>query len=202
MGQPDKNGCNGSPDDGVLPRDMPTSPGTVAAVTDSLAERLAVDLDGAFPDLVAALADDLHAGLRRLHPADAEDLTQEAFIRAYRALLAYDPARIRTLRLRGWVWTIALNLGRNHTRDRSRRPTPVMLHDVHGHHDPEPADDDAWDRRFAALSPRQRRAVVLRHVVGLSYDELAAALDRPVGTVKADVHRGLGRLRAIMEDER
>jgi RNA polymerase sigma-70 factor (ECF subfamily) len=43
--------------------------------------------------------------------------------------------------------------------------------------------------------------VVLRHVVGLPYDDIAAALDRPVGTVKADVHRGLGRLRTIISEE-
>jgi DNA-directed RNA polymerase specialized sigma24 family protein len=44
--------------------------------------------------------------------------------------------------------------------------------------------------------------VVLRHVVGLSYEELAAALGRREGTLKADVHRGLERLRTIMEEER
>ncbi len=44
-----------------------------------------------------------------------------------------------------------------------------------------------------------RAAVVLHHVVGLPYDEVAAALGRPVGTVKADAHRGLARLRARLE---
>jgi RNA polymerase sigma-70 factor (ECF subfamily) len=46
-----------------------------------------------------------------------------------------------------------------------------------------------------------RAAVVLRHVAGLSYREIAAALDRPVGTVKADVSRGLDRLRRQLEEE-
>ena len=139
--------------------------------------------------------------MRRLHGEDAEDLTQETFIRAYRALAGYDPDRIRSLRLSGWMWTIALNLGRNHVRDRARRPVPVAFVDRDGVEDPEPVDVAAWDRRLAALPAVQRRAVVLRHVAGLSYPEIAEATGRPEGTVKADVHRGLARLRRIIEEE-
>lgn len=166
-----------------------------------LCKQLARDLDGAFPAVVTAMQDQIFSGLRRLHPADAEDLTQEVFIRAYRALGEYEAARIRKLELRGWLWTIAMNLGRNHARDRARRPTPVELVDRFGALDPEPADSVAWNRRLASLTMNQRRAVVLRHVVGLSYAEIAEALDRPQGTVKADVHRGIERLRTIMEAE-
>lgn len=168
---------------------------------DDLCDRLADDLDSAFPDLVKALQDPLYSGLRRLHGTEAEDLAQETFIRAYRALQIYDAERVRSLRLRGWIWTIALNLGRNAARDRSRRPIPVELEDRHGAHDPEPADTAAWDRRLAALTPAQRRAVILRHVVGLSVTETALALDKPEGTVKADVHRGLAKLKSILEAE-
>ena len=125
---------------------------------DELCRRLAADLDAAFPDLVDALASDVYSGLRRLAGADeAQDLTQETFIRAYRALSQYEAERIRSLRLRGWVWTIALNLGRNHARDRARRPTPVELEDRFGVEDPEPADEAAWDRRLRSLPPIQRR---------------------------------------------
>lgn len=168
---------------------------------DELNARLAHDLDGAFPDLVTSMQDDLHSGLRRLHGTDAEDLAQETFIRAYRALSGYDAERIRSMRLRGWIWTIALNLGRNRVRDRDRRPRPVPLEDDHGITDPEPPDAAAWDRRLSRLTAVRRRAVVLRHVVGLDYEEIAAALGRPVGTVKSDVHRGLEHLRTIMEQE-
>jgi RNA polymerase sigma factor (sigma-70 family) len=168
---------------------------------DDLCDRLADDLDGAFPDLVRALQDPLYSGLRRLHGAEAEDLAQETFIRAYRALQGYEEERVRSLHLRGWIWTIALNLGRNAVRDRSRRPTPVELQDRHAARDPEPVDGAAWDRRLSALSPAQRRAVVLRHVVGLSVTETALALDKPEGTVKADVHRGLAKLKTVLEAE-
>ncbi len=171
-------------------------------VMDDLCLRLASDLDAAFPDLVDHLSTDVFSGLRRLTGADeAEDLTQETFIRAYRALSGYDADRIRELRLRGWVWTIALNLGRNHIRDRSRRPTPVELEDRFASEDPEPADAAAWDRRLAVLPIAQRRAVVLRHVVGLDYEEISEAMRRPETTVRSDVHRGLEKLRRVMETE-
>lgn len=176
-------------------------PSTVATVTDDLAARLARDLDAAFEDFVSAYRTPVYSGLRRLHPTEAEDLTQEAFIRAYRALSSYPPDRVRAIDLRPWLWTIALNLGRNHARDRARRPQPAELHDRHPAPHEEPTDSRAWDQRLAGLPPRQRKAVVLRHVVGLSYEELSVALERPVGTVKNDVHRGLSRLRTIIEEE-
>lgn len=168
---------------------------------DDLCAQLAKDPHGGFEKLVAALGDDVYSGLRRIHPADAEDLTQETFIRAHAALATYEPERIRDMALRGWIWTIALNLGRNLARDRERRPRPVELHDIHAINDPEPVDTQIWQERLSRLSLAQRRAVVLRHVVGLSYPELAMALDRPEGTVKADVSRGLSRLRTILEEE-
>ena len=168
---------------------------------DDLRLRLAEDLDGAFPQLVEGLQSELFSGLRSLAGGDAEDLAQETFIRAYRALSEYDADRVRNLSLRGWIWTIALNLGRNHLRDRARRPTVAgELFDV-GQHDPEPPDWMAWNARLQQLSLPIRKAVVLRHVVGLDYPEISSVMGRPVGTVKADVHRGLQRLRTIMEDE-
>jgi RNA polymerase sigma-70 factor (ECF subfamily) len=59
-----------------------------------------------------------------------------------------------------------------------------------------------WARLLMTLPPAYRSAVVLRHVDGLSYPELAAALDRPEGTVKAQVHRGLAMLRIALEAAR
>jgi RNA polymerase sigma-70 factor (ECF subfamily) len=46
-----------------------------------------------------------------------------------------------------------------------------------------------------------RRAVILRHVAGLSYDEIAEATGQPSGSVKSDVHRGIDKLRRVMENE-
>lgn len=175
-----------------------------------LLHRLGNDLDGTFPELVGRHQDGLYSGLLRLnrHRQDAEDLAQETFIRAYRALADYDRDRIEALALRGWLWTIALNLTRNRARARSRRAAETALTFDHG--DATPGPEDAamrhseaavWNDRLNRLSGPQRTAVVLRHVVGLSYAELATTVNRPVGTVKADVSRGLGRLRTVLEAE-
>jgi len=170
---------------------------------DDLIRALATDLDGAFPKVVEEMGTQLFWGLRRIcgDHQEAEDLTQETFIRAYRALDGYDPERIGSMNLRPWLWTIAMNLGRNHLRDRSRRPTYVEMTMERGVDDPEPVDGAMWDRRLAALSSHQRTAVVLRHVVGLGMSEISQITGRPEGTVKADVHRGLTRLRQTMEEE-
>jgi len=168
---------------------------------------LARDVDTAFPELVRARQHSVYSGVLRIvrNPHDAADITQDTFIRAYRALSGYDPQRIRELKLEGWLWTIAVNLCRN--RGRSRAPVPSEIPD---RADPRTGTEDealeragrlVWEDRLAALPAPQRTAVVLRHVVGLSYDEIASATSRPVGTTKTDVHRGIARLRKMLEAE-
>lgn len=170
---------------------------------DDLANSLATDLDATFPSVVELMGGKLFWGLRRIcgDHQEAEDLTQETFIRAYRALDGYEPERIKDMNLQPWLWTIAMNLGRNHLRDRSRRPTFVEMTTESGTDDPEPIDNAAWDRRLDTLSRPQRTAVVLRHVVGMGIEEISAITERPNGTVKNDIHRGLARLRQAMEEE-
>lgn len=171
--------------------------------------RLSRDLDGSFPgflvhhqDLVYGIA--LRSTKRQ---ADAEDLAQDAFIRAYRALADYDATRIRELRLRSWLAAIVSNLARNRAR---RKPPPsagldalpeATVIDIAAQPESVAERREAarlWATRLSALPPRYRRAVELRHVSGLSYPELAEALDRPLGTVKSDVHRGVKLLRDAM----
>jgi len=173
--------------------------------------RLADDLDEAFPEFLAHHQELVYGiALRSTkRPADAEDLAQEAFIRAYRAMLDYPPKRIRELRLRGWLAAMVSNLGRN----RARRKTVAAaclegVAEVRADEAPGPdrlverrESAEAWQARLDALPGRYRRAVELRHVSGLSYPELAEALDRPVGTVKSDVHRGVRLLREALMNE-
>lgn len=170
---------------------------------DDLVADLARNLDSAFPRLVEHMSPRLYWGLRRMtgDGHQAEDLSQEALIRAYKALSGYPPHRIRELRLEPWVWTIALNIGRNHLRDRSRRPTLVEETTDPAEYDLEPPDTEAWQRRLDSLPRTQREAVVLRHVLGLGIPEIAGITGRPEGTCKADIHRGLKKLREIMENE-
>ena len=169
---------------------------------DEIGNALATDLDGSFQTVVEHMGTRLYWGLRRMSGdhREAEDLTQETFIRAYKALGGYDRSRIRALKLEPWLWTIALNLGRNHVRNRARRPLCVEMKETPSF-DPEVVDGQAWDDRLGHLSQPQRKAVVLRHVVGLGIAEISVATGRPEGTVKADIHRGLERLRNVMEDE-
>ena len=169
---------------------------------ESLKKSLASDLDRAFPLVVTEFGAGLFWGLRRLcgDHQEAEDLTQEVFIRAYRALGDYDRKRILDMELKPWLWTIAMNLGRNHLRNKSRRPQYAGLPDIPGD-DPEVIDNAAWDRRFERLNSNQRNAVVMRHLAGLSIGEISSITGRPEGTTKADIHRGLNQLRRALEAE-
>ena len=179
------------------------SPGDV-----QLAAGLAADLDGSFEALVLAHQDRLFTIALRTSGDrhDAEELVQDAFVRAYRALEAWPAARIRDVRLRGWLTTILLNAGRNRARVR-RVPTTELVFDPGTEPAADPLarrdDRETWARLLAELSPAQRTAVVLRHVDGMSYAEIAEATGRPEGTVKAHVHRGLAALRtALLAAER
>ena len=136
---------------------------------------------------------------------DAEEVAQDTFLRAYRALVTYSPDRIRELKQKAWLHRIALNVVRN--RVRGVRPRLVELNGSEPDHTPGPeagallkADIDALAVRVAALPARYRDAVVMRHVQELSYEEAADALGQPVGTVKSNVHRGLKLLRGDEDD--
>ena len=176
---------------------------------DQLPRRLATDRDRAFPDLVRTLQDGVYSGVLQLtrNRHDAEDVTQETFVRVYRALDAYDEDRIRDLQLRPWVWTIALNLCRNRARSAERHPEAPLIED-HADVSTDPAtevvelvDLATWNHRLAVLSGPQRTAVVLHHVVGLPYAEIAESTGRTESTTRSDVRRGLARLRTLIEEE-
>jgi RNA polymerase sigma factor (sigma-70 family) len=160
------------------------------------------DRDLGFTMLVRKYQPGIYSGARRLthrHEA-AEEVAQDTFLRAYKALDRYDDATIRDLRLSGWLWTIALNLCRNRA-SRPIRETPGATESHLFTSDPPPIDSDAWHRRLARLSVAQRDAVVLRYVVDLPIADISAATGRPEGTVKTDISRGLERLREAVQRE-
>lgn len=172
-----------------------------------LVDLLAQDVDGAFEHVVRAYQDGLYRfGLRLSGSApDAEEIVQDAFVRAYRALLTYPPERILSLTVRPWLYRIALNVFHNRVRSRRIQTVPMEWDpgNPDGHAGPERLTLDAERRTEMAtllgnLPLRYRVPVVLRHVEDLSYAEIAAALDQPVGTVKANVHRGIQALREMM----
>jgi RNA polymerase sigma factor (sigma-70 family) len=175
-----------------------------------LTQSLARDLDGSFETLVRAHADRCYSiALRVLgNPHDAEEVAQDALVRAYRAMAGYPAERIRELRLRPWLATIVVNLCRNRTRRHAPATTPLApLVELGAEPAAATADeppnvaDRALERErlaalLATLPDRYRVPVVLRHVDDLSYAELSEVLGRPEGTLKAQVSRGLAMLRA------
>lgn len=175
---------------------------------------LASNLDGTFERLVLAYQGRLFAFALRLtgRREDAEEIAQDAFVRAYRALAAYPAERIACLALHAWLFQITVNVARNHRR---RPGINAISLDGDGHEPAflEPADDERTRpealaergeearmlaHELAALPERYRAAVALRHVEGLGYAELAQVLGQPVGTVKANVHRGVILLRKAL----
>jgi RNA polymerase sigma-70 factor (ECF subfamily) len=171
---------------------------------------LAVDLDGNFARLVEIYQDRLYAFALRLsgNPQDAEEVTIDALVRAYQALGRYENERIQALALRPWLYQITLNVFRN--RVRGQQLQLVSQHLTEETAALEVADDESgrpeavMERTelramlatlVAKLPERERVVVVLRHIQGFGYHEMAALLCQPVGTVKANVHRGIRRLR-------
>lgn len=183
----------------------------------ALVAHLAVDLDRAFPTLVESHAARLYTiAHRSLGVAgDAEEVAQDALVRAYRAMATYGPERIRTLRLGPWLATITINLARNRRRRiGDRRPAAPLEPLLQAGYEPRASEASApleiAQRREAreqladallTLPAAMRDAIVLRHVDGMSISDVAAALGRPEGTVKAQVHRGLALLRARLTTE-
>jgi len=176
--------------------------GRDASTDTEIKQVLVTNRDLGFTMLVRSYQPGIYSGARRLthRHEDAEEIAQDTFLRAYRALNGYNDDRIGDLRIRAWLWTIALNL----CRDRAGHPkneTGDVPESTHTATDETPIDALSWNRRLARLSVEQRTAVVLRHVADLPIAEIAAITGRPEGTVKADVSRGLDRLRDVLARE-
>jgi RNA polymerase sigma-70 factor (ECF subfamily) len=132
------------------------------------------------------------------HRQDAEDVSQEVFLRIFRSLRRWDSSRP----LKPWIIGITVNRCRTWLAQRARRPELAdYLQDVA----PAPPADDSAEllseirAALRELRPEYREAFILFHQQGQSYDVIAAALDRPVGTIKTWLHRArmeiLDRLR-------
>jgi RNA polymerase sigma factor (sigma-70 family) len=134
---------------------------------------------------------------------DAEDLTQDVFVRALRALPNYRPEGS----FRGWLHRITTNLFRDHLR-RARR---LRFEPLGDHTDRiitrEPTPADLVDNKVLSadvaaalrgMSPHFRSAVLLSDVHGMSYAEVAKELGINLGTVRSRLHRGRAQLRAAL----
>jgi RNA polymerase sigma-70 factor (ECF subfamily) len=135
-------------------------------------------------------------------PAQAEDLAQETFVKAFRNLAAFDPKR----RLSSWLFRIAHNTGIDALR--RRRPATVAF-DAEGAAEEAAAPEtgDPVERRalgralqsaLARLKPEQRTVVVLRYENGLSFEEIGQVLGIPEATARSHVHRARKELARFM----
>lgn len=138
---------------------------------------------------------------------DAEDLTQEVFIRVFRSLANYTPGTFE-----GWLHRITTNLFLDMARRRSRIRFEGLAETANDRLEGrEPSPAQAYDDRhfdadvqaaLDALSPEFRAAVVLCDIEGLSYEEIAATLGVKLGTVRSRIHRGRAQLRAALQHRR
>jgi RNA polymerase sigma factor (sigma-70 family) len=129
------------------------------------------------------------------HRQDAEDVAQEAFVRALRSIEGFDVTRP----LRPWLLEIAANRCRTALAHRARRPSATSQ-PIEDRPDPRAGLADVDDlageleRGLQALRPEYRLVFALYHEQNLSYEEIAAAISRPVGTVKTWLHRARAQL--------
>ncbi len=144
----------------------------------------------AYRELVERFQAEVFAICRRLlsHQHDAEDVTQEVFLRVFRSLKRWDSTRP----LRPWIVGIAINRCRTWIGQRDKLPELAdYLHETADHRPADDAAEVAREIRAAveALRPDYRDVFILFHEFGQSYDEIAAAVERPVGTIKTWLHR-------------
>jgi len=179
---------------------------------EELLSLLATDLDSHFRRLVETYQQRLYLFALRLtgHPADAEDIVQEAFLRAYHALKGFPGFKIRLVKLRQWLYAITLNVFRN----RKRRPehplvpldlsegSPLLEIADQAPGPEEEADRHEWQRELGkyltALPEIYRTAITLFYFENLSYTEIAELLNQPVGTVKGHISRAKRLLQKLL----
>ena len=139
---------------------------------------------------------------------DARDVTQETFLRAYRAL----PGFKGESKFSSWLYRIALNLCRDWMRRERRAPVVsapegIDLVELAGEAGAEPIDElverrrlgEAVERAMRVLSEDQRTAVVLKEYEGLTFQEIADLVGCPLSTVKTRLYQGLTVLRRELE---
>jgi RNA polymerase sigma factor (sigma-70 family) len=134
---------------------------------------------------------------------DAEDLTQEVFVRVFRSLASYTPGTFE-----GWLHRITTNLFLDMVRRKQRIRFDALPDDAGDRlasREPSPEHllvdsglDPDVEAALAALPPDFRAAVVLCDIEGLSYEEIAATLGVKLGTVRSRIHRGRALLRAAL----
>ncbi|CAN5380015.1 RNA polymerase sigma factor SigE [soil metagenome] len=133
---------------------------------------------------------------------DAEDLTQETFVRVFRSLASYQPGTFE-----GWLHRITTNLFLDLVRRRARIRFDALPEDTERMPGSAPSPEQVYadthldpqvQAALDALAPDFRAAVVLCDIEGLTYEEIAATLGVKLGTVRSRIHRGRVQLREAL----
>jgi len=133
---------------------------------------------------------------------DAEDLTQDVFVRVFRSLADYTPGTFE-----GWLHRITTNLFLDRVRRKARIRFEGLPEDAERIAGREPTPAQVYDDRYLdgdvqsaldALLPEFRAAVILCDIEGLSYEEIAQTLGIKLGTVRSRIHRGRAQLRTAL----
>jgi RNA polymerase sigma-70 factor (ECF subfamily) len=166
-------------------------------------------LDGEFSDLYRAHVRDVYsyAYYRCGNHHDAEDLTEQTFLQAYRHFERAQ-AESRGRPLRPWLIRIAHNLAANYYRDRSRKPQ-TQLEDAAIISDPHETADLVEGREelaavlagVASLADDRREALIMRFALDMDNKEIARALGRSEGATKVLIHRAIKQLEQRLADE-
>ena len=137
------------------------------------------------------------------NPHDAEDLTQEVFVRVFRSLSSYTPGTFE-----GWLHRITTNLFLDQARRKAKIRFDALADDAETRIPSRAVApdmqvmnglfDEDVERALAELPPDFRAAVVLCDIEGLSYEEIADVLDLKLGTVRSRIHRGRTMLRKAL----
>lgn len=175
--------------------------------------------DSAFRELLSRYERPVFSLVVRMvrNPSVAEDLAQEAFIKAFHALDRYDPS----YKFSNWIFKIANNLTIDHLR--RRELDTVSLDEAPGDAGNRGGDEglrmqipdrgetpEAYtesrelggriEAAIGRLRPEYRAAILLRHVEGHAYDEIADIMELPLGTVKTYIHRGRSELKDMLQE--
>jgi RNA polymerase sigma-70 factor (ECF subfamily) len=176
--------------------------------TTALLNRLVANLDLGFEELVRCYERTIFSTALRItgSTTEAEDLTSECFLRAFRALRDYPAGRTLALQPKAWLMTILLNTWRNRIREVGRRVNEVSMAELPERAHPERSVEEQilsgesareMNRLLSALPAAQRSAILLRHVLGLPIAEVSRVMNCPEGTAKSHVSRGMTTLRDL-----
>ena len=165
--------------------------------------------DRAYAELVTRYQTPIYNLMVRMSLSEdqALDMTQETFIRAYQKIGAFDQSK----KFFPWLYTLGLNIARDYLRKYSNERNKTQSLDQMAMKGEEPQFSNAafdqaieiqyLDKALSKLPEDMREALVLRFIEGFSYKEIAEVLNIGLSNAKMKVHRGLDRMRTILDKE-